>query len=303
MAFFALGAAGPWDACTLTGKLFQRPDSRPLAVTVRQHPPEYLGGWAFDPDSPLSADGRHSFREALAELSGPDDLAIARSGEAGVPYLPFDGYAAPGQPVTEAQLHDLMTASREYSPASLEDVRDWRLDLFLVDWTLQGEPDVWEAMFDYGDGDANGIAREGAAVFWPALRGGEDWRRRQAGLSALRGLGLALNMDPSWGACPAASFCWDDASACGGSRCGAACPPGAQGCRYEAYSCMAECRDGSILSLTDVDHSTLRFNPAPAAGSAHSEIDWYRSAPEAWAKPGRFGIAPVSGPMPPFHPQ
>jgi hypothetical protein len=157
-------------------------------------------------------------------------------------------------------------------------------------------------MFDYGDADANGIAREGAAVFWPALGGhGEDWRGRQAVLSALHGAGLALNLDPSWGTCPGAGYCWNDAAACGGVRCGAACPPGASGCRYEAYDCARECADGSIMSLTDVDHNTLRFNSSPAEGSAHSELDWYRRAPEAWVKPGRFGIDAVSGPMPPFY--
>lgn len=304
MMFLSLGATSPWDACGLTGKLFQRPASRPLAVTVRQHPPEYMEGWAFDPDSPLrvTGDGPRTFRNALAELTGADDLTVRHSGEDEVAYLPFDGFADPGQSVTEAQLHDLLTATRDYGTASLEDVRDWRLDLFVVDWTLQGEPDVWEAMFDYGDADGNGISREGAAVFWPALGGrGEDWRSRQAVLSALHGAGLALNMHPSWGACPSAGFCWNDASACGGVQCGDACPPGVSGCRYEAYDCARECRDGSIMSLTDVDHNTLRFNSSPAAGSAHSELDWYQRAPEAWAKPGRFGIAPVSGPMPPFY--
>jgi hypothetical protein len=305
MLFLSLGAAGPWEACTLTGKLFQRPDARPLSVTVRQHPPEYLGDWSFDPDLAVGVGGgERDFRHALAGLSGPENLAVARSGEGGVPYLPFDGYAAPGQAVTEAQLHDLLTASRDYGAASLENVRDWSMDLFVVDWTLQGEPDVWEAMFDYGDADRNGIAREGAAVFWPALGGrGDEWRRRQAVLSLLHGAGLALNMDPSWGACPSAGFCWNDASACGGMRCGQACPPGAQGCRYEAYTCAQECGQGSIMSLTDIDNNTVRFNPDRAAGSEHSEIDWYRSAPEAWAKPGRHGYPQVSGPMPAFHPE
>jgi hypothetical protein len=306
MMFLSLGATGPWDACVLSCKLFQRPASRPLAVTVRQHPPEYMGGWVFDPDSPVrvTGDGPRTFRNALAELTGPDDLTVRRSGEDGVLYLPFDGYADPGQAVTEAQLHDLMTATRDYGAASLEDVRGWKMDLFVVDWTLQGEPDVWEAMFDYGDADGNGISREGAAVFWPALAGrGEDWRGRQTVLSALHGAGLALNMFPSWGACPSAGFCWNDASACGGVRCGEACPDGASGCRYEAYDCARECAEGSIMSLTDVDHSTLRFNSSPAAGSDHSEIDWYRRAPEAWAKPGRLGIGPVSGPMPFFYPE
>jgi hypothetical protein len=304
MLFLSLGAAGPWDACTLTGKLFQRPDSRPLAVTVRQHPPEYLGNWTFDPDVGVRGPDGRDFRNALADLSGPDDLQVYRSGEDGVPYLPFDGYPDPGQAVTEAQLHDLMSASRDYGAASLENVRDWRMDLFVVDWTLQGEPDVWEAMFDYGDADRNGIAREGAAVFWPALGGaGADWQRRQAVLSLLHGAGLALNMDPSWGACPSAGYCWLDGSACGGLRCGDACPAGAQGCRYEAYGCAQECHEGSIMSLTDIDNNSLRFHGGPAAGSGQSEIDWYRSAPEAWVKPGRHGIPPVSGPMPAFYPQ
>lgn len=304
MLFLSLGAAGPWEACTLTGKLFQRPGSRPLSITVRQHPPDYLGGWFFDPDRDVHGSGGTDFRGAMAELSGSEDLAVSRSGEEGIPYLPFDGFAAPGQPVTEAQLHDLMTAARDYGAAALENVREWRMDLFVVDWTLQGEPDVWEAMFDYGDADRNSIAREGAAVFWPALGGrGEDWRRRQAVLSLLHGAGLALNMDPSWGTCPAAGFCWRDASACGGWACGQACPQGAQGCRYEAFTCMSECREGSIMSLTDIDNNSLRFNPGPAAGSEHSEIEWYRSAPEAWVKPGRSGIPAVSGPMPAFYPE
>jgi hypothetical protein len=304
MLFLSLGAAGPWDACTLTGKLFQRPETRPLAVTVRQHPPEYLGDWNFDPDLAVGASEARGFRDALGDLTGGDGPAIARSGEGGVAYLPFDGYADPGQAITEAQLHDLMTASRDRGASALENVREWRMDLFVVDWTLQGQPDVWEAMFDYGDADRNGIAREGAAVFWPALGGrGEDWRRRQAVLSLLHGAGLALNMDPSWGACPAAGFCWNDASACGGLRCGASCPPGAQGCRYEAFTCAQECGEGSIMSLTDIGNNSLRFNSGRAPGSEHSEIEWYRSAPEAWAKPGRHGMPPVSGPMPPFYPE
>jgi hypothetical protein len=158
-------------------------------------------------------------------------------------------------------------------------------------------------MFDYGGVDANGIAREGAAVFWPALAGaGSDFQRRQSALSALHASGLALNMDPAWGACPFAGYCWNDGSACGGTRCGPACPPGASGCRYQAFSCADECSDGSIMSLTDVDHSSIQFNHQAAKGSAFSELDWYRLAPEAWVKPGRFGVGSISGPMPAFTP-
>jgi len=304
MLFLRLVSTG--GAYKFGGKLFQRPSSRPLAVTVHQHPPEDLGGWTFDPDmvARYTRDGARTFRNALADLSGNQDLSILRSGVDNVPYLPYNGYASPGQSVTEAQLHNLMTSSRNYSTASLEDVREWKLDLYLVNWTLQGEPDAWEAMFDRGGADANGISREGAAVFWPALGGrGEDFRRRQSVLSGLRGVGLALNMDAGWSSCPFVGYCWSDGSACGGTRCGPLCPSGAQGCRYSAYTCQNECVDGSIMSLADTDHNTLRFNPARALGSIFSELDWYRRAPEAWVKPGRFGIGPIYGsPLPAFTP-
>lgn len=57
------------------------------------------------------------------------------------------------------------------------------------------------------------------------------------------------------------------------------------------------------MSLTEVGRNTLRFNSRPASGSAMSELDWYRRAPEAWVKPGRFGFKAVSGPqLPPFTP-
>lgn len=303
MLFMVLGPPAGGGTYRAGGKLFQRGGSRRLAATVRQHPPEYMDGFRFDADRVLryTSEGARTFRNALGALPGADDLSVYRSGEPGVPYLPFNGYPGPGQAVTEAQLHNLMVASRDYSGQSLENVRDWRLDLLVVDWTLQGEPDVWEAMFDYGNSDANGISREGAAVFWPAMRGrGTDFQGRQAGLSSLRAAGQTLNMDPSWGACPFAGYCWNDGSACGGVRCGAGCPAGARGCRYQAFTCAHECREGSIMSLTDVDGNSVGFNRSPAPGSGYSEIDWYSKAPEAWVKPGRFGAPPVSGPMPPF---
>jgi hypothetical protein len=296
MLYLKLGSPNGSGVYKFGGKLFQRADSRPLAVTVHQHPPEDLGGWNFDPDLVVryTADGGRTFRNALQDLAGPDDVAIATSGSDGVPYLPYDGYAQPGQAITEAQLHNLMTATRDYSTANLENVRDWRLDLYLVNWSLQGEPDVWEAMFDYGGANTNGIAREGAAVFWPALAGqGWDYQRRQSVLSGLRGVGMTLNMEPGWSNCPAVGYCWNDASACGGVRCGNSCPSGSKGCRYSAHACLAECRDGSVMSLVDINQSSMRFNLGPASGSTSSEADWYRRAPEAWVKPGRFGAAPV----------
>ncbi|MDB5102399.1 MAG: hypothetical protein JWP91_88 [Fibrobacteres bacterium] len=305
MVFLDLGAPPGGGTYKFGGKLFQRGNGRPLAVTVHQHHPDYLGGFGFDPDAVLryTGAGARTFRNAMGELAGASDLTVVRSGENGIGYLPFDGYASPGQAVTEAQLHNLMTATRDYSPGSMENVRDWRMDLYVVDWTLQGEPGVWEAMFDFGTADANGISREGAAVFWPALAGrGTDFQRRQAGSSALHSAGLALNMDPSWGACSFAGYCWKDASGCGGKRCGAVCPPGAQGCAYQAFNCVQECREGSVMSLTDVDHNSVGFNRGASPGSGFSEFDWYRKAPEAWVKPGRFGVPPISGPMPPFTP-
>jgi hypothetical protein len=54
------------------------------------------------------------------------------------------------------------------------------------------------------------------------------------------------------------------------------------------------------MSFVDLGHSSVKFNPKAAKGSDFSEIDWYRRAPEAWVKPGRFGIGPLSGPMPTF---
>ena len=305
MIFMILGPQAGGGTYKVGGKLFQRGGSRRLAVTVRQHPSEYMDGFRFDADRAIryTSEGSRSFRNALGMLSGADDLSIYRSGDPGVPYLPFSGYPGPGQAVTEAQLHNLMVASRDYSTASLENVRDWRLDLLVVDWSLQGEPDVWEAQFDYGNADGNGISREGAAVFWTAMRGrGLDFQSRQATLSALRATGLSLNLDPSWGTCSFAGYCWNDGSACGGVRCGSGCPSGAQGCRYRAFNCAHECRDGSIMSLTDVDANTVGFNRYPVPGAVFSEVDWYSKAPEAWVKPGRFGAPAVSGPMPPFSP-
>jgi hypothetical protein len=305
MAFLKLGAPAGGGTYRFGGKLFQRGEARSLSVMVHQHPPGSMDGFDFNPDkiARYTPRGTGTFNNAMTDLTGAQGLAFSRSGDFGVPYLPFEGYAPPGQAITEAQLHNSMTATRDYSPGNLENVRDWRLDLYVVDWTLQGEPDVWEAMFDYGGVDANGISREGAAVFWPAMgRRGSDFQARQAVLSTVRAAGLALNMDPSWGACPFAGYCWNDASACGGKRCGAACPPGAQGCGYQAYSCVQECREGSVMSLTDVDHSTIRFSPDNALGSVFSDFDWFRKAPEAWVKPGRFGAPPVSGPMPLFIP-
>jgi hypothetical protein len=306
LVFLTLGAPAGGGTYGFGGKLFQRPNARPLTVVIRQHPPEYLDGYVFDVDKVLryTPEGPRTFRNALTDLTGAEEnLTLYRGLNDLVQYLPFDGYAAPGQAVTEAQLHNLLVSSRDNSPTSLESVRAWRLDLMLVDWTLQGEPDVWEAMFDYGGTDANGIPREGAAVFWPALRGkGGDFQIRQANLSSARALGMALNIDPSWGSCPFAGYCWSDGSACGGQRCGSSCPPGVQGCRYQAYSCAQECRDGSVMGLTDVDHSSIGFNRGKAPGSGYSEIEWYQKAPEAWVKPGRFGVPPVSGPMSPFIP-
>jgi hypothetical protein len=305
MVFLVLNAPSGGGTYRVGGKLFQRANTRPLAVVVRQHPPEYMDGFSFDADRVLRVnnEGARTFRNALGALAGENDFSVFRSGSDGVRYLPFDGYASPGQAITEAQLHNLLVNSREVTSAALENVRDWRLDLLIVDWVLQGEPGVWEAMFDYGNADANGISREGGVVFWPSMRGRNlDFQMRQATMSSLHAAGLALNMDPSWGACSFAGYCWVDGSGCGGLRCGSGCPAGAQGCRYSAYNCLHECREGTIMSLSDVDRNTVGFNRAAAAGSPFSEFDWYRKAPEAWVKPGRFGAPPISGPMPPFTP-
>lgn len=305
MAFLVMSAPSGGGTYRVGGKLFQRANTRPLTVVVRQHPPEQMDGFSFDADRVLryTSEGGRSFRNALAPLPGENDFSLYRSGSDGVRYLPFDGYAAPGQAITEAQLHNLLVNSRETTPAVLENVRDWRLDLLVVNWSLQGEPNVWEAMFDYGSADANGISREGAAVFWPSIGGrGFDFQTRQANMSMLHAVGLTLNMDPSWGTCPFAGYCWNDPSGCGGWRCGSGCPAGAQGCRYAAYNCLQECREGSLMSLTDVEHSSVGFNRNAAPGSGFSEFDWYRKAPEAWVKPGRFGAPPISGSMPPFTP-
>jgi len=305
MVFLTLGSPPGGGTYKVGGKLFQRAGTRSLAVVVHQHPPEYMSGFIFDADWVLryTAEGGRTFRNALGALTGENDLAVYHSGADGIPYLPFDGYASPEYAITEAQLHNLLTSSRDYSPATLENVRDWRLDLLIVNWTFQGDPGVWEAMFDNGNADGNGISREGAAIFWTAMGGkGQDFQKRQAILSSLCAVGLALNMDPSWGACPGAGYCWNDPSACGGQLCGTSCPSGASGCVYTAYACAQECRDGSIMSLTNIDHSTVSFNPAAAPGSSFSEFDWYRKAPESWVKPGRFGALPMSGPMPPFTP-
>lgn len=285
-------------------KLFQRPASRPLVVRVHQHPAQDLD-WTFDPDMVVrnTSDGPRTFRNALADLAGPEDVTVVTSGS-GLPYLPYDGYAAPGQAVSETQLHALMSAARNTASINPASVRDWQIDLLVVNWSLQGQGGAWESMFDKGGANVNRIAREGAAVFWPSLGGrGEDFRRGQAVVSALHGAGLALNMDPAWSNCPFTGYCWNDPSACGGVRCGLACPPGADGCRYSAHTCHSECTEGTIMSLTEVGRNTLRFNSSPASGSTSSEMDWYRRAPEAWVKPGRFGYKAVSGPqLPPFIP-
>ena len=52
------------------------------------------------------------------------------------------------------------------------------------------------------------------------------------------------------------------------------------------------------MSLTDVDHNLIKFNAAAAQGAAHSEIDWYRKAPEAWVKPGWAASAAAPSPKP-----
>jgi hypothetical protein len=303
MAFVKLGAPTSGGTYQFGGKLFQRGSGRALSVSVHQHPPARLDGFSFDPDMVIryTDKGGRTFRNALGELTGDDNLVVKTGDRGGVPYLPFDGYAQPGQSVTEAQLHNLMMATRDRTSQSMENVREWQVDLYLVDWLLQGDSGIWEAMFDYGGADANGIAREGAAVFWPALAGsGSDFQRRQSALSALRATGLALNLDPSWGICAFAGYCWNDGSACGGVRCGLSCPSGVSGCRYQAYNCAAECQDGSIMNFTNVNRNTIRFNSQLIKGVGFSELDWYRRAPEAWVKPGRFGIGSTSGPMPPF---
>jgi hypothetical protein len=281
-------------------KLFQRSETRPLAVRIFQHPAQDLGGWNFDPDMVVkhAADGPRTFRKALSELVGSDELAISVSG-AGLPYLPYDGYAQPGQGIQSHQLHNLFSWARAVAPNSLGAIREFQMDIFLVNWTLNGEGDAWESSFDKDGADLNRISREGVAVLWPNIRrsGDDGFARAQSILSSLHGLGLAMNMHPAWSNCPFAGYCWNDGSACGGVRCGLACPPGASGCRYRAHSCENECVDGTIMSNTDIHRNQLRFNASPASGSRFSEVEWYRFAPEAWVKPGRFGIGQVAGPQ------
>ena len=281
-----------------SGKLFQKPGERPLALSVHQHPPGDLGDWSFDADYPARVSGGdvRTFRTALEGLTGEGNLDIRAGGA--LDYLPYEGYADPRRPVTEAQLHNLMLAARDYTDAALENVKDWKLDLYLVNWTLEGSPDAMLAMFDYGGANDNHIAREGAAVFWPALGGGgEDRRRREGLLSALQATGLALNMHPAWSNCPFVGYCWSDPSGCGGARCGDACPPGAQGCRYQAYTCRQECTEGTVMSFADAEGSSFEFNSSPAQGNDFSELDWYRDAPESWVKPGRFGVSASLSPV------
>lgn len=280
-------------------KVFQRPSTRPLTVRVFQHHPDYLGGWVFDPDLVVrnTADGPRTFRRALTELVGSEDVNIATASQ-GLPWLAFDGYAGPGQSISDERLHAAITAARSQAPLNLNSARDFQVDLMLVDWNSQNEPGAWENLFDRGGGDVNRIGREGAAVHWPNLGGqGATYQRGQAVLSALHGIGLALNMQPAWSNCPFRGYCWNDPSACGGMRCGSACPPGVSGCEYRAHSCEHECTEGTIMSLTDVNRNLLKFNTSAAQGSNRSEVEWYRRAPEAWVKPGRFGVGLVQGPQ------
>jgi len=285
-------------------KLFQRPAiTRPLLVRVYQHPSADLGGMRFDPDEKYitPSNGIRSFRIALQELTGADNLVIQRSGDNGIPYLPYTGYAGAGQSITETQLNNLMVNTRNNSSANTENLREWQMDIFIVNWTLSGDPTLQSEMFDYGTANSNHIAREGSVVFWKSMATkSADYRKYQTILGSLQGVGSMLNMSPAWGTCPFTGYCWNDASSCGGKKCGASCPPGVSGCHYSAYRCEKECINGSIMSFTDYNRNSFKFNFSPAQGSSSSEADWFTWAPEAWVKPGRGGMQSISGPMPSF---
>lgn len=304
MMYLKLGGNTANTSYRFTGKLFQRPlSTRPLLVRVYQHQTSDMGGWRFDPDMVVRTVGgvNRTFRNALSDLTGTSNLVIQRSGDAGLPFISYTGYPAAGQTVSENVLNTMMMNTRQYTSANLNNVREWQIDIYIVNWTLYGEPDTWETMFDYGGYNTNHIPREGAAVFWKSLASkGTDFQRKQTILSALRGVGMALNISTQWGSCPFSGYCWNDATSCGGRRCGATCPAGSSGCRVTAYNCEKECHDGSIMSFVDYNHSTMKFNTSPAPGSSRSEVDWYKTAPEAWVKPGSNGISYIDGPMPSF---
>jgi hypothetical protein len=285
-------------------KAFQRPNGvRPLHIRVYQHPPSDMRTWRFNPDFQIYTfyNGVRTFRQAIQELVGSNtEVIIDRSGDNGVPYLPYTGYAGIGQSITESALNGLMTNIRT---SNLENLREWRVDIFIVNWTMAGEPTTFGTMFDHGSVNTNHISREGSAVFFKTIANqSSDYLERKIILESLKDLGYALNMSPAWGNCPFVGYCWNDPSAtnCSQKKCGSVCPNGVTDCHYSPYMCEKECKSGTIMTNTEYNNNRFEFNPLPANGSQFSEVDWYRLAPEAWVKPGRGGMSDVFGPMPQF---
>jgi hypothetical protein len=226
--------------------------------------------WVIDPGSDM-VKGR-TLTNIFEDLTGAGNFRTqVNSGS-----LPFgNGFPAQGEMATSAQLHNLIRNFRNNSAQNQYNVTEWKTNGYVVNWRLSpSNPGILGVMFDgldgYSchddlDGEADGcyldnnISCEGAAVSWYAVRNDQLWttsqQQRQGTLWLIaHELGHTLKF-------------MHGHSSCGGPT---------------------QCDGGTIMSYTyDSEKREAKFNDA----SQSNLQEFYKTAPEAWVRPGRYGEA------------
>ncbi|MBD3244127.1 MAG: hypothetical protein GF331_26280 [Chitinivibrionales bacterium] len=298
-------STNPYTLNPMLGKLFQKPDARP----VRFH--TYImrdqSGGLSDPPS-VSAnlttvvDNQRSASDAFTELTNGRWTHDQKYISVDMTQYPMNAIYGERE-ITFAQLHEFMFAARNQSPsiymqANRENLRDWYVEGCIVNCVDPGKGlGGMGVLFDGGapNPENNGIEREAFAVYWPAIRRAYNdvgnVHTRILMFTYAHEAGHCLSLHHEWGSC---GLCYMPTYM-------PWCGMGVTCTGYESimtYSFSESDCPGCSFPNNHVGHTTMHFN-----GSGHhggepynpSQLRFMQMGPEAWIKPGRYGT-PSLGP-------
>lgn len=293
------------------GKLFQKQSGRSLKTAIHAH--ESVGSWVNNfttmtvrPSATTPNGVNRTYTTGFTGETGtPSYDGLLSSALLSAPVERFSmSSGSPGDVVSLATLHNLMSSQRDYSASNLQDVTVWKVDLYICDWILlvdgvrpQG------VMFDADVGSItpdNNIAREAAAVLFPRIEqvaaddsiyydpynniynqwthpGVSDalYAQRSTVRIGIHELGHALNMTHSWSS-------WHTA---GGDYRGIGSSSEGSIMSYARHNAILREKVGNDPWQEYQQYCTMRFNEE----TNRDLVTWYREGPESWVKPGRYG--------------
>ena len=267
----------------LQGKLFQRPNERPLQYIVKYH--SGVGTWVNSPVGNIfnqtirtvSGENR-SMRTAMNRLVANENLSMEAS------TMPLYSGFSDGAAIDLSGLHNMLANCLACIETPTHTINSWEFEAdawivhaWLVNWWFQtvGSTSALGLMFD-GTGPntrADGAARQGAAIFWPAILKYQNQQatpaRQQASLVTLHEIGHTFDFEHGWSSCHDVT--------------GGPCLSGTSPDIMATYA------------QNDASHpNTVRFNEEdPSATNNWTDRNlarFYRFGPESWLKPGRSSI-------------